>query len=126
MGKILLINDDKAVSALLQYTLQQRGMSVDVAYDGPSGMEQAMTAEYDLVLLDVYMPGMNGDVVCKNLRNHEQTKELPIYLISSLADAKKQEIVKDAHANGCIDISSIDNELCKNIEIVMSRYTHPE
>jgi two-component system, OmpR family, copper resistance phosphate regulon response regulator CusR len=66
--KILLIEDEQKVSAFIKKGLEEQGFTVEVAYDGLMGIKLALENEYDLVLLDVILPGRDGYEVCKEIR----------------------------------------------------------
>ena len=66
--KILIIEDDKALSDSLRHLLEGKGFDVEIAYDGETGSEYAMLGVYDLLILDVMMPNMNGYQVARQVR----------------------------------------------------------
>src|SRR3954471_819079 len=66
--KLLLVDDDAALVAALRRGLTAEGFSVEVAGDGPEGLWRAREGSYDLVLLDIMLPGVNGYRVCAELR----------------------------------------------------------
>lgn len=68
MAKLLVVEDDSKVASALKRGLQRSGFTVDVAADGDDGWWMATEAEYDLVLLDVMLPGRDGFSVCADLR----------------------------------------------------------
>ena len=67
--KILVVEDEKLLAASLKDLLEAKGFSVDLAYDGITGADYAETGVYDLLILDVMMPGMNGFQVARQLRS---------------------------------------------------------
>lgn len=67
--KILIVDDDDEIRELLEFDVAQSGYFVDTAKDGLEGLNKALNNSYDLILLDVMMPKMNGFDVCKNIRN---------------------------------------------------------
>lgn len=67
--KILVIEDDQDIASLVQLHLRDLGYEVDVAADGGRGLEQVLSGGYDLVVLDVMLPGMDGLEVCRRLRS---------------------------------------------------------
>ncbi len=73
MTKILIIEDELSIVKMLTYDLKQVGYNVDSALDGRVGLHKALKEDYDLILLDVMLPSMNGMEVCKQLRanNHQ-------------------------------------------------------
>jgi two-component system response regulator CpxR len=70
MSKILLIDDDTALCELLTEYLVSEGFSVESAHTGPDGIERALSIDWDAVVLDVMLPGMNGFDVLKQLQMH--------------------------------------------------------
>ena len=68
MMKILVVEDERLLADSLQTLLTGRGFSVDTANDGLTGLEYAKTDVYDLVILDVMMPGLDGYTVASRLR----------------------------------------------------------
>ena len=66
MGKrILVVDDEKLIVKGIRFSLEQEGMEVDCAYDGEEALEYAKACEYDLVLLDVMLPKLDGFQVCQ-------------------------------------------------------------
>ena len=66
--RLLIVDDDKQIRELLAFDIAQSGYIVDTAVDGQEGLNKALENNYDLILLDVMMPKMNGYDVCKNIR----------------------------------------------------------
>ena len=73
MHKILVIEDDKTVNELLSENLEGLGYEVDVAFDGEEGLNLALLNDYQLILLDVMIPKLDGFQVLKSLRDKKQT-----------------------------------------------------
>ncbi len=67
---VLLVEDDRKIAANVQRGLQAEGMTVKVSHDGLDGLRRATTGTYDLIVLDIMLPGLNGYQVCARLRNH--------------------------------------------------------
>ena len=81
--KILIVDDDDEIRELLEFDVAQSGYFVDTAKDGLEGLNKALNNSYDLILLDVMMPKMNGFDVCKNIRNAKIN--IPILLLTAKA-----------------------------------------
>ena len=81
--KLLLIEDDKKIAAAVKRGLEAEGFTVDAAFDGEDGLWRATEGSYDLVLLDIMLPGRNGYVVCRELR--QAGKTLPILMLTAKA-----------------------------------------
>ena len=79
--KILIVDDDTEIRDLLEFDISSSGYFVDTAVDGLDGLNKALNNKYDLILLDVMMPKMNGFEVCKNIR---QAKiNVPILMLTA-------------------------------------------
>jgi DNA-binding response OmpR family regulator len=65
--RLLVIEDDQEMAETVAVGLRQAGLAVDVALDGPAGLERALACDYDVVVLDRDLPGMHGDEVCGRL-----------------------------------------------------------
>ena len=65
--RILVIEDDQEMAETVAVGLRHARMAVDIALDGPAGLEQALASDYDVIVLDRDLPGMHGDVVCGSL-----------------------------------------------------------
>jgi len=80
--KILLVEDDPKISSFIKIGLESNDYIVDVAYDSPIGQKLAFTRKYDVIILDVVIPGISGFELCKNIRNKNILT--PIILLTSL------------------------------------------
>ncbi|MFM1655256.1 response regulator transcription factor [Brevibacillus sp. B_LB10_24] len=69
--RVLVIEDEKELNDLLALGLRKQKFAVDVSYDGIDGEEKALVNEYDLIILDINLPGKTGLEVCKSIRAHE-------------------------------------------------------
>lgn len=79
--RILIVDDDEQIRDLLEFDVASSGYLVDIACDGEEGLKMALENNYDLILLDVMMPKMNGYEVCKNIRLVKQN--LPVLLLTA-------------------------------------------
>ena len=87
MSKILIIEDEIEIADLEKDYLELSGFEVSIANDGKKGLVMALTEDYDLIILDLMLPGIDGFEVCKTLR---EKKNIPIIMVS----AKKDDIDK--------------------------------
>lgn len=68
MGKVLVVEDELSIQRILEFELKQAGFHVELASDGVTGLEKAQKEGYDIVLLDVMLPGLDGFAVCREIR----------------------------------------------------------
>jgi DNA-binding response OmpR family regulator len=87
--RLLLVEDEKKVSELVARALRQESYAVDVADDGIRGWELAQAYEYDLIILDLMLPGLPGEEVLKRIRRRNQ--QVPI-LILTARDATEEKV----------------------------------
>ncbi len=88
--RLLVVDDDQDIRELLEFDLSQSGYLVDTAKDGSEGLQMAMTGHYDLVLLDVMMPKMNGFDVCKNIKEHNPSQAVLMLTAKGTINDKTQ------------------------------------
>ena len=87
MSKILIVEDEEAIAELEKDYLELSGFEVQVANDGEKGLEKALNEDYDLYILDLMLPGIDGFDICRQIRD---VKNTPIIMVS----AKKDDIDK--------------------------------
>lgn len=87
MSKILIIEDEVSIAELEKDYLELSGFEVDMEHSGDTGLEKALNTEYNLVILDLMLPGMDGFEICRKIR---ETKNIPVLMVS----AKKEDIDK--------------------------------
>ena len=85
--KVLVVDDEKLIVKGIRFNLEQDGMEVDCAYDGEEAVEKAKDKKYDIILLDLMLPKMDGLEVCREIR---KTSDVPIIMLT----AKDSEIDK--------------------------------
>ncbi len=84
--KILLVDDDPDFVEAVKVIVENGGYDVSVAYDGQEGLEAVAAEKPDLIVLDVMMPVMNGHEACAKLKADKDTAEIPIILLTAVAD----------------------------------------
>jgi DNA-binding response OmpR family regulator len=96
--KILVIDDDKAILALLKSYLETKGFQIDTALDGIEGLEQIKRKTPDLIILDVMMPRMDGYTFLREIRKEVRFKSLPVVVLTAremMREPFVQEGIKD-------------------------------
>lgn len=81
MAKILIIEDDEDIAAIEKDYLELSGFQVSVCSDGVSGLTAALEQPFDLLLLDLMLPGMDGFTICRRVR---EVKDIPILMVTAL------------------------------------------
>jgi DNA-binding response OmpR family regulator len=80
--KLLIIEDEKKIATTLKKGLTENGYHVDLAFDGVIGKRLFDSNDYDLIILDINLPGMNGFELCKAIRNSNQ--QIPIIMLTAM------------------------------------------
>ena len=78
--KVLVVDDEKLIVKGIRFSLEQDSMEVDCAYDGEEALEYAKKTEYDVVLLDIMLPKLNGFEVCQRIR---EFSNMPIIMLTA-------------------------------------------
>lgn len=81
MSRFLIVDDDAEIRDLIKTDLELSGYNIDTAFDGQMGLNMALKSAYDLVILDVMMPKMDGFEVCRNIR--KVNKKVPVLLLTA-------------------------------------------
>ena len=80
-GRILVVDDDPGILEIVAYSLRGEGFDVETATDGDKALDRAMEDSYDLVILDLMLPGLSGTEVCRRLRAERRT--VPILMLTA-------------------------------------------
>ena len=78
--KVLVVDDEKLIVKGIRFSLEQDGMDVDCAYDGEEALEMAKEKKYDIILLDLMLPKMDGFEVCQQIR---EFSNVPIVMLTA-------------------------------------------
>jgi DNA-binding response OmpR family regulator len=119
MSRILIVEDEQAIAELEKDYLELSGFEVVMEHNGISGCKRALGEEFDLILLDLMLPGMDGFEVCKRVR---EQKDIPVIMVS----AKKDDIDKirglGLGADDYITKPFSASELVARVKAHLSRY----
>lgn len=116
MNKILIIQDSPSINAMLKLRLEPTGFFVETAESGEEGIKKAKEAQYQLILLDYTLPGMDGAEVCRILKSQEHAKDIPVVFMSAKEEGEICKITEDAGANGYICLPFDGKALVEKIE----------
>jgi two-component system phosphate regulon response regulator PhoB len=82
-AKVLIVEDEEAISDLLSYNLEKEGFSVSVTGDGDDAMLSVKESRPDLILLDWMLPNVSGIELCRQLRGQMETREIPVIMLTA-------------------------------------------
>ena len=122
MARILLIDDDVELVSLLREYLEAEGLTVGVAHDGSEGARDALTGRYDLAVLDVMMPVMNG---IETLRCIRQESRMPVIMLTAKGDDMDRILGLELGADDYVPKPCTPRELLARIRAILRR-TEPQ
>ena len=120
MTRILLIDDDRRHSELLQTFLERFGITMDAAETAGDGLSKLKQAEYDLLLLDVMLPGRDGFEVCREVR---KSSDIPIIMLTARGDVIDRVSGLELGADDYIGKPFEPRELVARIQTILRRVT---
>ena len=123
MNHILLIDDDIGLSDLLRQLLELEGFQITQAFDGLQGLNLAKQQHFDLILLDVMLPKLNGFEVLKALRQHKQT---PVLMLTARGDEIDRVVGLEIGADDYLPKPFNDRELIARIRAILRRVNTPQ
>lgn len=121
MKNLLLIDDDKELVSLLAEFLSLENFNIDTALDGENGLQKALTGNYDLILLDVMMPRLNGFEVLKLLR---QKSDIPVLMLTAKGDEIDKVLGLEMGADDYLAKPFSERELLARIRAILRRTQH--
>ncbi|MFU1996394.1 response regulator transcription factor [Priestia megaterium] len=118
MQKVLIIEDEEGLVEFLELELKYEGYLVDVAYDGRTGLDKATKQDYDIILLDLMMPGLNGIEVCRRLRT---TKDTPVIMLTAKDSVMDRVMGLDNGADDYLSKPFAIEELFARMRVIFRR-----
>ena len=116
---VLIVDDTKNVRDIVGFMVRNRGYDVLLAKDGDEGYRLATTAQPDLIVLDVMMPGKSGFDICSELKRSEKFRHIPIILLTAVAKGtglSDQDMIRKTGADGCLSKPFQSKELFARIQ----------
>ena len=119
--KILIIEDEKKVASFIQKGLEEHGYETEIAFDGLMGKKKALAEKYDLIILDINLPQINGYDVCKEIRNHNGA--IPILILTAMGQTEDKLEGFDAGADDYLLKPFEFKELLARVKVFLKRST---
>ena len=120
--KVLVVDDEKLIVKGIRFSLEQDGMEVDCAYDGEDALNMAKANEYDMILLDIMLPKMDGFEVCQAIR---EFSDMPIFMLTAKGDDMDKILGLDYGADDYITKPFNILEVKARIKAIMRRTAGP-
>jgi DNA-binding response OmpR family regulator len=118
MIRILLVDDDLELCSMQREYLSNEGFAVQMCHDGERGLEEALSGDYDLILLDVMMPKLNGIDVLRRLRNHSN---IPVLMLTAKGDDIDRIIGLELGADDYVSKPCTPRELVARVRAILRR-----
>ncbi len=112
--KILIVDDDQIVSLTIKRVLELKGYQIAIALNGEEGLEKTKSSPPDLIILDLMLPKLSGEEVCKKIRQDEKLEHLPIIMLTAKSFDTDRIIGKVLGANYYMTKPFNINELLEN------------
>jgi two-component system response regulator CpxR len=120
--KILVVDDDVELAALMKELLQREGFDVEFVHEGRSGLEKAASGSYDMVVLDVMLPGMDGFEILRRLR---QTSRIPVLMLTARGEDVDRIVGLELGADDYLPKPFNPRELTARIRAILRRIETP-
>jgi heavy metal response regulator len=117
--RILLVEDEKKIAAFIERGLTEQHYTVDVAIDGNEGLYLAQVNPYDLIVLDIMLPGKDGFAVCRELR--QQENDVPILMLTARDDVRDKIYGLDSGADDYLTKPFAFGEFLARVRVLLRR-----
>ena len=119
--EILVVDDEPDIVELVSYNLKKEGFSVSSASDGEEALGKIRKGKFDLVVLDLMLPGIQGMELCRILRNNPETERLPVIMLTAKGEATDKVIGLEVGADDYLAKPFSPRELIARIKAVLRR-----
>jgi len=120
--KILIVDDEESIVTLLKYNIEQAGFDTEIAYTGQEALNQANEHTFDLIVLDVMLPEMDGMEVCKQLR--QKQIQTPILMLTAKDDEFDKVLGLELGADDYLTKPFSPREVVARIKAILRRMTY--
>jgi two-component system phosphate regulon response regulator PhoB len=118
---ILVVEDERDLQKVLAYNLKQAGFDVVVASDGETALRALKEEPFDLVLLDLMLPGMPGTEVCRRLKNNRETQNIPVVMLTARGEEVDRVVGFEIGADDYVVKPFSVRELVLRIQAILRR-----
>lgn len=115
--KILIVDDEALVIKVITAKLKRERFEVYAAYDGQEALQKVAKEKPDLILLDIIMPKLDGISVLKKLKASDETKNIPIIILTNLYDDKKvAEVLRVGNTDYLVKVEHTVNDIIRKVK----------
>src|SRR4030043_1950412 len=123
---ILVVDDEADLVELVSYNLKKEGFRIDSASDGESALAKIRKDRYDLLILDILLPGIQGVELCRIVRNDSKTASLPIIMLTAKGEETDRIVGLELGADDYVTKPFSPKELVARVKAVLRRKTKNE
>jgi two-component system alkaline phosphatase synthesis response regulator PhoP len=117
--KVLIVDDEIHIVHVVAIKLRNNGYEVISADNGAEALDLALKEKPDIIVTDFQMPVMTGMELVEKLRQHEETRDIPVIMLTARSFAVPQEQQESLHISGCLSKPFSPKELLGNIEDIL-------
>ncbi|SDN05763.1 response regulator transcription factor [Sediminibacillus halophilus] len=117
--KVLIVDDEESIVTLLKYNIEQAGFQTDVAYDGQTAVQKAVQENFDMIVLDIMLPELDGTEVCKLLR--QKQIDTPILMLTAKDDEFDKVLGLELGADDYLTKPFSPKEVVARIKAILRR-----
>jgi phosphate regulon transcriptional regulator PhoB len=125
MKNVLVIDDEADIVELVAYNLKKEGFEVDTAHDGEEGLKKIGSKRYDLIFLDLMLPGIQGIELCKRIRSNSETSRIPVIMLTAKGEEVDKIIGLEVGADDYITKPFSLRELVARAKAILRRAEQP-
>jgi phosphate regulon transcriptional regulator PhoB len=120
---ILVVDDEADLVELVSYNLKKEGFAVDTASDGETALSKVKKGKYDLIILDLMLPGIQGIELCRTLRAGMKTSGIPIIMLTARSEEVDKILGLEMGADDYMTKPFSPRELAARVKAVLRRFT---
>lgn len=123
---ILVVEDEQDIMELVEFNLRQAGFNVQKAYNGLDGLRLAKEKLPNLVVLDLMLPGLEGQEVCRRLKHNDATRHIPVLMLTALASETDRIVGFELGADDYLAKPFSPRELVLRVRAILRRQGGPD
>ena len=124
--RILIVEDDNNISRLIKYNLDKAGFLCAIAVTGEDSLASLRKDKYDLVILDIMLPKMDGFEVCREMKKDKNLSNIPVIILTAKGEEVDRVVGFELGADDYVVKPFSPRELALRAKAVLKRYQHPE
>ncbi len=126
MRRALIVEDDSDIVELVEHYLAKEGFTVDAERDGKQGLERIRAGSYQLLILDLQIPGMDGLAVCAEVRRDKRTRDIPVVMLTARGDETDRVVGLEMGADDYVVKPFSPKELVARVRALFRRLDRPD